>query len=250
VERTDRATVATFFTADTLTAGGSVTLPEEAAHHMRVARIVVGERVALRDGAGTVAEGTLVKISRSSALVDVIETREAAAPAPIHLLAPVADRERMLWLAEKAAELGIATWRPVMWRRSRSVTPRGDGPTFQRKVRARMVSALLQSGGAWLPDVFPEASVERAVSAAPAGMRILLARDGEPIAAIEMRAPITIALGPEGGIEDVERDALIAGGFIPVRLAESTLRFETAGIAAIAVVVAQLSHTRSSVGQA
>ncbi|HWL40732.1 MAG TPA: RsmE family RNA methyltransferase [Gemmatimonadaceae bacterium] len=250
MERTDRAPVATFFTGDTLAVGGAVALPEEAAHHMHVARIVVGERVALRDGNGTTAEGTVVKISRTSALVEVTDTSEVQRPPPIHLLAPVADRDRMLWLAEKATELGITTWRPVMWRRSKSVSPRGDGPTFQRKVRARMVSALVQSGGAWLPDVFPEASVERAVSAAPPGMRLLLAKDAEPIGRIEMKAPITIALGPEGGVEPGERDAMIAGGFVPVRLAESTLRFETAGIAAIAVAVAQLTHSGNSVGEA
>lgn len=250
MECADSAAVATFFSGDALVAGAMVTLPEEAAHHMRVARIPVGEIVALRDGAGMTAQGRLVKISRTSALVDVIDTREVARPEPIHLLAPVADRDRMLWLAEKATELGITSWRPVMWRRSRSVSPRGDGPTFQRKVRARMTAALIQSGGAWLPDVFPEASVDRAVNAAPPGTRLLLAADGNSIAGVAMRAPVTIALGPEGGMEPVERDSLIAAGFIPVRLAPSTLRFETAGIAAIAIAVAGLSLSGNTNGEA
>jgi 16S rRNA (uracil1498-N3)-methyltransferase len=217
---------------------------------MHVARIAIGERVALRDGAGTTAQGTVVKISRTSALVDITETQEVPRPAPIHLLAPVGDRDRMLWLAEKAAELGITSWRPVMWRRSRSVTPRGDGPTFQRKVRARMTSALIQSGGAWLPDVFPEASVGRAVSAAPRGTRLLLAKDGVPIAGIAMRAPVTIALGPEGGIEPDESESFTAADFVAVRLGESTLRFETAGVAAIAIAVAGLSLSGDSHGEA
>ena len=64
VERTDRAPVATFFASDALVAGGTVTLSEEAAHHMRVARVAVGECVALRDGAGKAAIGTLVKVQR------------------------------------------------------------------------------------------------------------------------------------------------------------------------------------------
>jgi 16S rRNA (uracil1498-N3)-methyltransferase len=65
-----------------------------------------------------------------------------------------------------------------------------------------------------------------------------------------MRAPITIALGPEGGMEPVERESLIAGGFAPVRLATGTLRFETAGIAAIAIAVAGLSLSGNKNGQA
>lgn len=248
MECTDRTPVATFFASDALVAGGTVTLAEEAAHHIRVARVAVGECIALRDGAGKAAVGTLVKVSRTSALVDVIETSEISRPAPIHLLAPVADKDRMLWLAEKVTELGVTSWRPLVWRRSKSVSPRGEGPMFQSKVRARMTAALLQSGGGWLPDIFPEATIERAVAAAPLGTRLILAKDGEPIAGVPMKTPITIALGPEGGMEPAERDAFIGAAFLPVKLGESTLRFETAGVAAVAIAAASLALTRQSHG--
>jgi 16S rRNA (uracil1498-N3)-methyltransferase len=248
VECTDSAAVATFFSADTLTVGATITLSEEAAHHIRVARVGIGECVALRDGAGRAAVGTLVRVSKSSALVDISETSELSRPAPIHLLTPVADRERMLWLAEKVTELALTSWRPVVWRRSKSVSPRGEGPTFQAKVRARMTSALIQSGGGWLPDVFPESTVERAIAAAPLGTRLLLAKDGEPIVGVPMRTPITIALGPEGGMEQAERDTFIGAAFLPVKLGDSTLRFETAGVAAVAIAAASLALSRQSNG--
>ena len=243
MECTDRTAVATFFAAEPLVVGGTVTLSDEAAHHIRVARVAVGDCVALRDGAGRAAVGKLVKVSKNSALVDVSETSEIPRPAPIHLLAPVADRDRMLWLAEKAMELGVTSWRPVIWRRSKSVSPRGEGPTFQAKVRARMTAALIQSGSGWLPDIFPEATIERAIAAAPLGTRILLAKDGEPIAGVPMHTPITIALGPEGGMEPAERDLFIGAAFLPVKLGSSTLRFETAGVAAVAIAAAALQAT-------
>jgi len=246
VECTDSAAVATFFTAEPLVVGGTVTLSDEAAHHIRVARVALGDCIALRDGAGRAALGTLVKVSRSSALVDVSETSEIPRPAMIHLLAPVADRERMLWLAEKVVELGVTSWRPVIWRRSKSVSPRGEGPTFQAKVLARMTSALIQSGGGWLPDMFPEATVERAISAAPLGTRLLLTQDGEPIAGVPMHIPITIALGPEGGMEPAERDLFIGAAFLPVKLGSSTLRFETAGMARVAIAAASQVTSRQS----
>ena len=245
---TDSSAVATFFSSDPLVAGGTVTLSEDAAHHIRVARVGVGECIALRDGAGKAAVGTLVKASRSSALVDVIDTSDISRPAPIHLLAPVADKDRMLWLAEKVTELGVTSWRPLLWRRSKSVSPRGEGSMFQGKVRARMTSALIQSGGGWLPDIFPEATIERAVAAAPLGTRLLLAKDGEPIIGVPMTTPVTIALGPEGGMEPAERDAFIGAAFLPVRLGESTLRFETAGVAAVAIAAASLTRSRQSHG--
>jgi 16S rRNA (uracil1498-N3)-methyltransferase len=154
----------------------------------------------------------------------------------------------MLWLAEKATELGVTSWRPVVWRRSKSVSPRGEGPTFQGKIRARMISALIQSGGGWLPDIFPEATIDNAVAAAPLGTRVLLSRDGEPMAGVPMKAPVTIALGPEGGIEQAEKNVFIGAAYLPVKLSESTLRFETAGVAAVAIAVASLAPSRQSNG--
>jgi len=103
-----------------------------------------------------------------------------------------------------------------------------------------MTSALVQSAGGWLPEIFPEASVDRAIAAAPLGKRLILSKDGEPMAGVPMHSPVIIALGPEGGMEDAERDAFIGAAFLPVKLAQSTLRFETAGISAVAIAAASM----------
>lgn len=242
VERRDRAGIATFFAPETPVAGTPCSLEEEAAHHARVRRIDVGHKVRLLDGAGTVATGTLVKLARAHMLVDVDTTETAPASPPVHMLIPVADKERMLWLAEKCAELGAASWRPVLWRRSRNVTPRGEGMTFHAKVRARMVAALEQSGGAWLPTLFPEATVERAIASAPRGARVLLDAAGDAMLTTEVISPLSIALGPEGGVEADERELLVNAGWLPVSVGSNTLRFETAGIAALAIARAALER--------
>lgn len=243
VERTDQPAVATFFSPEPFSAGVPLTLGEEVAHHARVARIGIGARIGLRDGAGGIGAATITRLSKTTMVADVTETKIVPRGPSIHFLPPVADRERMLWLGEKAAEFGVASWRPVMWRRSKSVSPRGEGPTFQGKLRARMISALIQSGGAWLPDIFPEAAVESALAATPAGARFLLDRGGEGGEAGRVASPVSVALGPEGGIEQDERDAFVAAGFRRLALAATTLRFETAGIAGLAVVMSRLTST-------
>jgi 16S rRNA (uracil1498-N3)-methyltransferase len=225
----------TFFASEPLASGATTVLGEDVAHHARVRRIDVGERVRLVDGAGMVGRGTIVRLSRASVAVDVERVERVEPPAPVHLLVPVADRERMLWLAEKCAELGAASWRPVLWRRSRSVSPRGEGSGFQQKVRARMVAALEQSGGAWLPTLYPDATVERAIAAAPPGEHLLLDAAGAPALARRWSAPIALAVGPEGGAEEDEREQFLRAGWVPVALGGSILRFETAGVAALAV---------------
>jgi 16S rRNA (uracil1498-N3)-methyltransferase len=237
----DRGPVATLYAPEPLVQGKAQSLGEEAAHHLRVMRAGVGDFIALRDGAGGAGEGTLVRLARRAVVVDVTDVWRIAPLAPVHLLAPIADRERMLWLAEKAAELGVTTWRPVLWRHSKSVSPRGEGTMFQQKLRARMLAALLQSQGGWLPETFPDATANRAIAASPEGTRLLLDASGEPILANPITAPATIALGPEGGFDDREHEALLNGGFKPVSLGTTRLRFETAGIAALAIVRAALA---------
>jgi len=248
VERSDRPAVATFFSPESFTSGVSLTLGEEVAHHARVMRLQIGAPVSLRDGAGGVAVGTLARVGKSTAVVSVEGVTMVERPPQIHLLAPVADRERMLWLAEKAAEFGVSSWRPVMWRRSKSVSPRGEGPMFQAKLKARMISALIQCGGAWLPDIFPEAAVDAAVAATPRGSRVLLDKQGGGEPEFPLRVPVSIALGPEGGIEPAELEQFLAADFKPLKLAPNTLRFETAGVAGIAVVTARFTSNRPNNG--
>lgn len=228
----------TFITTDPLVADGSLSLGEDAAHHMRVLRLEPGALVQLADGQGSRGTGTVLRVARRNATVQVEHVAYSEPLPPVHLIVPIADRERMLWLGEKATELAASSWRPVMFRRSRSVMPRGEGSTFQQKLRARMTSALEQSGGAWLPLPYPDATVETCIAAAPAGVRLVLAKDGAPLVPLlsgDPTQPVTIVLGPEGGLEPAEEEAFVAAGFQKASLGSSLLRFETAGVAALAV---------------
>lgn len=242
----------TFCTDEPFHAPSSVTLGEDAAHHMRVRRLDVGARVRLLDGQGTIGEGLLTQLAKRHATVTVEHAEQRDPPAPIHLMLPVADKDRMLWLAEKATELGVASWRPVLFRRSKHVNPRGEGPVFQQKTRARMINALEQSGGAWLPTIYPEATVEHAISARPDGLGVVLDAGAPPLlrvldearAAAAARAAgaasmadfaVTLVIGPEGGLEDSEREAFVAAGFEVAAIGSQVLRFETAAVGGVAV---------------
>lgn len=237
MERDDLASLAGFFFEGPFETGRTVELEDSAAHHMRVRRLALGDRVYLADGAGLEGAGVIVRLTKGAAAVRIERVGRRARAPEVHLLVPVADRDRMLWLAEKCAELEATSWQPVRWHRSRSVSPRGEGVSFAARVRARMASALEQSHGSWLPVIHPDASIAEVLRHLPAdATRLALDARGEPIARVTLRAPVVIAVGPEGGIEPEERQSLIDGGFHLVSVGANVLRFETAAVAALAIV--------------
>lgn len=247
VERDHRPGVSHFFSGEPLLSPGALVLGADAAHHARVRRLAVGAPVTVRDGGGTTASGTLVRMAKQHLELE-IESPRCPPPMPaVHLLVPVADKERMLLVAEKATELAVTTWRPVLWRRSRSVAGRGEGPMFAQKVEARMIGALLQSENAWLPQRFTESNAERAIAALPVeGTRLLLDPEGELISGVRLTAPVVLAIGPEGGFESDETERLMEAGFRKVRLAGGILRMETAAIVALGLVRSLLAVTSES----
>jgi 16S rRNA (uracil1498-N3)-methyltransferase len=242
VERRAREAVATFYTPELPPAPGEVSLGESAAHHAEVRRLSPGDWVRLTNGSGTIGMGPMRRRAKRDLVIDVQQVEELQPPTPLELLVPVADRDRMLWLAEKCTELGISVWQPVIFVRSRSVAPRGEGRAFAAKVRARMIGALEQSAGAWLPDIREEVGLDEAAARVSVPTRFMLDRSGRPLDPAASRDAVAVVFGPEGGMESAERERLAAGGWIPVTLAANTLRFETAGIAAVAILRAGASR--------
>jgi 16S rRNA (uracil1498-N3)-methyltransferase len=213
-----------------------VTLGESAAHHAGVRRLSPGNEVRLTNGLGTVGLGMIRRLTKGELVAAVDAVQQVTRPPLLELLTPVADRDRMLWLAEKCAELSVSVWQPVLFSRSRSVLPRGEGEAFAAKVRARMVAALEQSGGAWLPEVRRELPLDRALRSVTARARYVLDPAGGRIDPADATDGAAVVFGPEGGIEPAEQAMLQASRWEPVALAPTTLRFETAGIAAVAIL--------------
>ena len=237
MERGDLASVAGFFSGDEpLARRGVIVLGDEAVHHARVRRLAVGDRVYVVDGVGGQGVGSIARLTKSSIEIAIDDVRRAPRTPQVHMLVPIADRDRMLWCAEKCTELGATSWRPVMWNRSRSVSPRGEGASFRPRLMARMKSALVQAHGSWLPESHDDVTLDEAIAKLPiGGTRLALDASGDEIQSVAIVAPVTIAVGPEGGIEAAELQLLCDASFRAVSLGANVLRFETAAVAALAI---------------
>lgn len=236
MERDDRPAVACFYADRRLNAGAQLVLDERVAHHANVRRVEAGELVAVTNGAGSIGRGRIVRLTKRAMEIEIQRVDEFAAPPELRLFAPIADRDRMLWAAEKATELAVSSWQSVRFRRSASVAPRGEGAAFGEKLRARMIGALEQSSGAWLPRVLPDATPPEID--AGAATKLVLDASGDPLVELlsSRDASYAVLVGPEGGIEGDELARLIAEGWRPASLGSTTLRFETAAVAAVAVI--------------
>lgn len=243
--------MAHFYLVDTLdgAAPGDAVRVEgaEARHAAAVSRIRPGETVAVGDGRGTCGSGTVEAASSSSVVVRIDRlTRSPRPDRRIVLVQALAKGGRDELAVQAATELGVD--RIVPWQAERSVA-RWSGQKAERgreRWQSIVREAVKQSLRPWLPEVDPLAGpAELDALAATSAMLVL-----EPSATVTLaeaarsagERDLTVVVGPEGGLSDVELRRLSAAGGTLVRLGRTVLRTSTAGPAAIAALSALIGR--------
>jgi 16S rRNA (uracil1498-N3)-methyltransferase len=225
-----------------LATGEVLALPAGAARHVQVLRLQPGDGVTLFDGRGGEYDGAVEHMGRSEVRVRVGEHRavEREAAREVHLAVAMPANERMDWLVEKAAELGVASIQPLVTARS---VLRLAGERAEKKRghwQGIAVAACEQCGRNRVPAVREVADLADWLATAPGnGVRVVLslsdaARNLSQAAAHP--GPVLALSGPEGGLTAQEEEAARASGFVPVSLGPRTLRAETAPLALLAAL--------------
>lgn len=220
-----------------LAPGSEVALDEEEQHHLRVRRAEAGEKVRALDGSGESGIGVLAG-PPGGFVVKVAEVRSHPRPPSFTLVVGAGDKERFGWLAEKAAELGVTDLAPLKTERTRSVAA-GIREAHVAALQRRARQAIKQSGAPWAPRVSAPVDVRHAAGLGSPEHRWLADATGEAPPVLPEGAALVVVVGPEGGLVPEERAVFLAAGFQRVRLAPDLLRFETAALAAAAVVASQ-----------
>lgn len=226
-----------------LPVGASLALPEGAARHVQVLRLQPGDPVTLFNGEGGECTAVVTRMGRSEVQVQVAshETIEREAPREIHLAIGMPANERMDWLVEKAAELGVASLQPLQAERS---VLRLAGERAEKKRghwQGIAVAACEQCGRNRVPPVHAIQAFPSWLGAVAPTQRLLLSLQADSVplarqAALLGDGPVVFLSGPEGGLSAAEEQAARAQGFVPVSLGPRTLRAETAPLAALAAL--------------
>jgi 16S rRNA (uracil1498-N3)-methyltransferase len=212
-----------------------------AIHLVRVLRLGVGAAVTLFDGAGGEYAARIESFRRDAILVEVgaHAAVERESPLALTLAQGVSRGERMDWVVQKAAELGVRRIVPLITERS---VVRLDARQAQKKSQhwhGIIIAACEQCGRNRLPELAAPVDLQAflAEETSAETMRLLLSPSGRlRIGAIKPLAKITVLIGPEGGLSPEERTTAIAQGFVEVQLGPRILRTETAAIAALAAL--------------
>lgn len=233
------------FCSQPLAAGQVVTLPNQAAHHAgRVLRLEIGDDVVLFDGRGGEYPGRITALGREVRVVLVrYDQVEREAPLRITLAQAVVANEKMDWVVQKAVELGVGAIVPLATERS---VVRLSGERAVRRVehlRQVAIAACEQCGRNRVPSVAELERLPDFLAAQAASVSVRLTLDpaaGQRLGALDLAGrEVLLLIGPEGGLSGNEAAAAQAAGFLAVALGPRVLRTETAGLAAIAAILAR-----------
>ena len=238
------------FYCETLAAAAVVELSTAESHHaMHVLRLGAGAEVELFGGRGRRAAGRIAMAKHGKVSVEVVgPVIESPRPAPtIHLATAIPKGKRLDWLLEKVTELGAASLTAVRFERSVSGgEPLGE--SARERWRTHCIAAAKQCGLDFLPEIHEPLALQAYLASPAAGPAVRLVGDlvegaaSLPHSLSEWKPetqPVTVLVGPEGGFTRMERESILASGFVPVRLGSTTLRIETATLAMLAGVLAQ-----------
>lgn len=220
-------------------APGTLRLSGAQAHYLgSVMRLKPGDAVKLFDDRSGEWLAVVAEAGKRELLLEVTAQLRGREPVPdLWLCAAPIKKGRIDWVAEKACELGVGRLVPVLTRRT--VIERLN----LERLRSHMIEAAEQCGRTALPALAEPVKLAALLRDWPAGRRLFFADEaGGAPAAQAMRAhpgPAAILIGPEGGFDDAEREAIRGvPEAVGISLGPRILRAETASAAAVAVWMA------------
>ncbi len=230
-----------FFIQEMPDGGNARVSGQEHQHLSRVLRLHAGDRVLLNDRSGAVYEAVIERIERDYTDCGIAARHERfnEPPVPIALLQGLLKNPgKMDWIVEKGTELGMSMFIPLVTQRTVSASVKTP------RLRNLAEAAVKQCLRAVVPEIPEATDVEESLRMLD-GYRLLVFHEtadmeARPEALIFDGRPLALFIGPEGGFTDEEVEQLRTLGADILSLGPRRLRGETAAIAALARVVAQV----------
>jgi len=245
--RTDFTTPRLCLESD-LSEGATVALSlDEANYLLAVLRLPRGARVLVfngRDGEFAATIDAAARRSASLAIGKRVRAQEFP-PDVDYLFAPL-KHARLDYMAQKAVEMGARRLQPVVTRRTQT------SRVNLARLAANAREAAEQCGVIWLPEISPERRLDSVLADWPSERLLIFCDEDAPVAnpvaamaAVEAPHGASLLVGPEGGFDESERQAIARlPRVLRLNLGPRVLRADTAAVAALALVQCRFGDWR------
>lgn len=222
-----------------LAPGAVLPLDAAQAHFLRnVLRLESGAVLALFNGREGEWLGRILELGRNGGAIRAESaSREQVFEPDLWLVFAPIKRARLDFMVEKATELGVSAFRPVLTRRSivDKVNP--------ERLAAIAREAAEQCERLTVPPIAEPEKLDRLLAAWDSGRRLILCEEtglappiAEALSGLPKGMPAALLIGPEGGFAETELDAVRELPFVTrASLGARVLRADTAALAALAV---------------
>ena len=221
------------YTTQRLHDKGVIALEESQAHYLfTVLRRKDGDHIRLfngQDGEWLAVLGDLRKKSGQGTLQKQIKAQPQNAYR-IHLLFAPIKKHRMDWLIEKAVELGVSDFHPIITQNTQNSKMKTE------RVNNQIFEAAEQCERLHLPTLHPIQKLEGALNDWPKDIQIMACLERHEGASLQkIDNDTAILIGPEGGFTTSEKKQITQKA-TAITLGEQILRTETAVVKALSLL--------------
>jgi len=226
---------------------GAISITGEDVNHIKnVLRLKTGDKLLLCDGRGTDYEVVVEEFAHGLIRTSIVASYAGTTEPPIEvtLFQGIPKLDKMDYIVQKCVELGVGKIVPVI--NDRTVVRMDAGADVLKKVsrwRKIAAEAAKQCNRGIIPGVEqPQGFKEALRLAGDAEIGIILYENEKEngirscISGREIKK-IALFIGPEGGYSENEIKNAVSSGMKTVKLGPRILRTETAGIAAISILM-------------
>lgn len=218
-------------------------------HIYKVLRLNTGDTILVCDGYGREYTSKIAEINKKEVICDIINVSDnlSEPPVKVTLFQGLPKAQKMEYIIQKSVEIGIYKIQPIITQR---VVVKTEGKDITNKLeRWRRISeeAAKQSNRGIIPEIQEPITFEEAVETIRSLDLSIIPYEKEKRKGLKSVLSekldiknVGILIGPEGGFEEIEVDNCMKNGVIPVTLGPRILRTETAGIAALSMVLYEI----------
>lgn len=225
--------------------------PSERNHIKNVLRLQAGDTLIIADGSGMEYQAAITDIPADGVKLSIlwVSPSELEPITHVTLFQSVPKQGKMETIIQKSVELGVRSVVPVITERS---VPKGG---FAKTERWQKISAeaAKQCGRAIIPKVAEPCLLSEMIPHLTDYAAVIFPYEQERSRSIKTvlrdspgllggfrEKGLALIIGPEGGFADEEAETLKASGALSCGLGRRILRTETAGPAAIAMIMYEL----------